>query len=176
MTTGKFKLSETIKFLSTQLNALTGHDKLSLQLTLAQPAQVCAGGRLSARVIIKNPERARLLNALSLHMEGAVQRGDRWQTYTETAEVAQNTSLGPDQELIVPLQLYIPEDAVLTEDGATWTLSARAVLDRAVDPRAQEAFSVLAPAPGGAEGPWESEHASALEVPQDEDDEDEPRA
>lgn len=153
MTTGKFKLSETIKFFSSQIQALSGHQPLSISLELDSPS-VHAGGRVSARIVLKNPERARQLNYLTILMEGTIQRDDKWRAYTENAEVAQNTSLAVDQALIIPVQLYIPEDAVLTEDGARWSLSVRAVLDKELDPRGELIFDVLEPLDGQEDGRW----------------------
>lgn len=156
MTTGKFKLSETIKFFSSQLQALSGQSPLKLTIEL-DDAQVRAGQRLTARVVLHNPERQRTLNYLVLHMEGTVQRDDKWRPYTETAEVGQNMVVGTNQALIFPVQLYIPEDAVLTEDGAAWSLSVRAVLDKALDPREQLDFSVIEPEEGQPDGRWFSD-------------------
>lgn len=59
--------------------------------------------------------------------------------------MAQDVQVDANHELIIPVVILIPEDAVLTEDGAKWTLSARVVLDGAVDPRDEIAFGVVAP-------------------------------
>jgi hypothetical protein len=81
-------------------------------------------------------------------MRGSVQREGKWVDYTEGAEVAQGTKLMADHELVIPLLLFIPEDAVLTEDGASWVVESRAVLDRLLDPRAAAPFTVALESPG----------------------------
>jgi hypothetical protein len=141
---GKFKLSDTLQFLTTKLNALTGTE-LGLALEVEGDA-VVAGEQLRARAIIRNPGKQRTIDYLVLTMEGQVQAEGGWRVYTEGAEVAHDRVLPPDQELVIPILLYIPEDAVLSSEGCEWALRARVSIDRAVDPRAEVAFVVVAAA------------------------------
>ncbi len=139
---GKFKLSDTLQFLSSKLNALTGAE---LGLTLeVEGESVKAGEQLKARAIVRSPGKARRIDYLVLTMDGQVQSEEGWRDYTEAAEVAHDKEVPADQELVIPILLYIPEDAALTEEGCSWTLRARVSLDRAVDPRAEVAFVVVA--------------------------------
>lgn len=137
----KFKLSETVRFLSRKLNAITGGGEVSLTLDM-EAEQIEPGSELTAHARLRSPEQARQLDHLVLGMRGTIQRDGQWRDYIESAEVAQRTELPADHELIIPIMLYIPEDAVLTEDGAHWHLEARAALDGSIDARAQLAFTI----------------------------------
>lgn len=139
----KFKLSDTVKFLTRQLNAVVGGGEVTLELEVETP-RVEAGGEVMARAVLRNPDEARQLDALVLGMSGQVQREGGWREYTESVEVGQGTQIAQGQELVVPIVIYIPEDAVLSEDGAEWQLEARAVLDKLIDPLAEASFEVIA--------------------------------
>ena len=138
----KFKLSDTVKFLTRKLNAVVGVKDTSVSIEIEQGV-VPPGGEVSAIVRVTcGGEASRTLDALVITMRGKVQRDGAWRDYTEAVEVGQGHALEPGHELVVPLLVYIPEDAVLSEDGAQWRFEARAVLDRAIDPRAEEGFEV----------------------------------
>lgn len=138
----KFQLSQTIRFLAKRLNVISGAGEATLAIEL-DPASVQAGHILKATLKLRNVDKPRTLDYLAITMEGKVQRDGAWRAYTEGAEVAQNTKLQADHELVIPLELYVPEDAVLSRDGAPWRLEARAVLDRLIDPLARVDFEVL---------------------------------
>lgn len=138
----KFKLSDTVKFLTRKLNAVVGVKDTDVTIEVTQ-TQVQPGGEVSASVRVAcGGEVSRTLDALVITMHGKVQRDGAWRDYTEAVEVGQGHELEPGHELVVPLEVYIPEDAVLSEDGAQWGFEARAVLDRAIDPRAVASFEV----------------------------------
>lgn len=142
MPEGKFKLSDTLKFLSQKLNKIVGHASIDVAIVLHTP-EVEAGHELDASVKLRNSDSERTLDYLALTMSGQVQRDGTWQEYTEAAEVAQNMIIPPEHELVIPLKLFIPQDAVLSEDGASWSIQARGVLDRSLDPRDEAVFIVL---------------------------------
>ena len=142
----KFKLSETLQFLSSKINAITGGG-VEVSVTFEQDV-VTPGEMLEARVSVRSPEKDRTIDYVALSMRGSVQREGKWVDYTEGAEVAQGTKLMADHEFVIPLLLFIPEDAVLTEDGASWVVESRAVLDRLLDPRAAAPFTVALESPG----------------------------
>ena len=137
----KFKLSETVRFLSRQLNAITGGGEVEISLEVDVEA-VAPGQDLRAHARLRSPERARTIDYIVIGMRGTVQRDGEWCDYTESAEIGQGAELPADHELVVPIVLHIPEDAVLSEDGARWLLESRAALDRLVDPRDQLEFTV----------------------------------
>jgi hypothetical protein len=137
---GKFKLSDTLQFLGSKLNALTG-TSLGLSLEVDGGA-VAPGEQLSARAIIRNPGKLRTIDYLVLTMDGQIQGEGGWQPHTEAAEVAHDKALPPDQELVIPITINIPHDAVLTAEGCEWVLRGRVSIDRAVDPRAEVGFVV----------------------------------
>jgi sporulation-control protein spo0M len=137
---GKFKLSDTLQFLGSKLNALTGTE-LGLSLEVVG-GEIKAGGQLEAKAVIRNPGKQRTIDYLVLTLDGQVQTGEGWRAYTEAAEVAHDKTLPPDQELVIPILLNIPEDAVLTSEGCEWVLRGRVSIDRAVDPRAEVVFRV----------------------------------
>ncbi len=150
MPVGKFKLSDTLGFLASRFSAITGGEvELSI---LLQDEQVEAGDVLQATIALRSPGKARAIDYLAITLEGQVQREDRWRDYTEGAEVAQDTIIAADHELLIPLLLHLPEDAVLSEDGATWTLRARAVIEQRLDPRAEAALEVVASSGGDKPG------------------------
>ncbi len=138
----KFKLSETLRFLSRQINAIAGAEDVDISLDF-EAEEISPGEEFAAKVRVVSPEEARTVTYVVLSLRGTVQRGGKWREYSETAEVAQGTELDADHEIVIPLVLYIPEDAVLTEDGAEWVIEARAVLDKLIDPRTQRSFSVV---------------------------------
>lgn len=138
----KFKLSDTVKFLTRKLNAVVGVKDTSVTIEIEQP-EVQPGAEVSASVrVVCGGEVSRTLDALVITMRGKVQRDNAWRDYTEAVEVGQGHVLEPGHELVVPLVVYVPEDAVLSEDGGQWGFEARAVLDRAIDPRAEASFEV----------------------------------
>lgn len=136
----KFKLSETLQLLTRRFNKIAGGE-VAIEVTFEGDV-VSPGDQLSARVTVRSPESSRTIDYLVIAMRGTVQREGKWREYTESAEVAQSTLLEADHELVVPLKLYIPEDAVLSEDGASWLVEARVVLDQLLDPRASAEFTV----------------------------------
>ena len=136
----KFQLSETIKFLSSKLNQIAGGE-LELTIELAQQ-RVSPGDHLDARVRLRSPHQSHTIEYIVIAMRGQIQRDDQWRDYTESAEIAQQAQVIEGHEIVVPVVLFIPEDAVLSEDGADWVLSAKAVLDRRIDPRNEQAFEV----------------------------------
>ena len=143
MAAGKFKLSETLKILTNQFNAIT-HQEIFLSLEMEERS-LQAGQALSARAVVRSPGEARTIDYLTLNLQGQVQRDGKWRDYTEGAEVAQGVALEADQELIIPVVILVPEDAVLSEDGGTWSLTARVVLNGAIDPRDELVFEVVSP-------------------------------
>ncbi|TXD38823.1 hypothetical protein FRC98_00010 [Lujinxingia vulgaris] len=138
----KIKLSETLRFLGTRLNKITGSD---LEFLLeVEEAQVRPGEAIHAEARVRSPESGeRELTHITISLRGQVQREGKWLDYDQRAEVAHNTHLPGGHEFVVPIEVLIPEDAVLSEDGATWSLRAQAVVDRSVDPRAEASFEVV---------------------------------
>ena len=143
MAAGKFKLSETLKVLTNRFNAIT-HQEIFLSLEMEERS-LKAGQALSARAVVRSPGEPRTIDYLTLNLQGQVQRDGKWRDYTEGAEVAQGVALEADQELIIPVVILVPEDAVLSEDGGAWSLTARVVLNGAIDPRDELVFEVIAP-------------------------------
>jgi hypothetical protein len=138
----KFKLSDTMQFLSGRFNAITGGE---VTLTLeAEATSVAAGKELRATAKLRSPDKDRQIEYLLISMKGLVQRDGKWREFTQSAEVAQATTLPADHEFVVPIVILIPADAVLTEDGGNWSLSARAFIDKTIDPRAEIGFAVAA--------------------------------
>lgn len=138
----KFKLSDTMQFLTGKLNAITGGE---VQLNLDLDADdVVAGKELRAQVRIRSPEKRRNIDYVEISIKGQVQREGKWEEWTQSAEVAHDTALPSDHEFIVPVVVLIPIDAVLTEDGGQWSIFARAFLDKKFDPRAETSFNVVA--------------------------------
>ena len=136
----KIKLSETLKFLTGRFNTITGGDlELSLEV---DHGYVKAGEQLSAQAKLRSPDRSRGLNYVMISVTGQVQRDGEWQDFVQTAEVAQEVRLPEDYEYVIPIVVHIPEDAVYTQDGAHWKVSAKASVEKAVDPKAEEAFEV----------------------------------
>lgn len=138
----KFKLSDTMQFLTGKLNAITGGE-VALQLVLDN-TEVVAGRELRAEVRVLSPEKDRNIDYLLISLEGTVQREGKWEEYVQSAEVAQDTALPADHEFMVPVVIVVPADAVLTEDGSRWRLYARAFLDKRFDPQAEQGFAVVA--------------------------------
>lgn len=137
----KFKLSDTMQFLSGKLNAVTGGEvELSLEL---DKTKIKAGEEIRAHARVRSPEKSRTIDYLLISLQGTVQREGKWKDYVQSAEVAQDTALPANHEFVVPIVILIPADAVLSEDGATWSVYARAFLDKKVDPRAERAFEVV---------------------------------
>jgi len=137
----KFKLSDTMQFLSGKFNAVTGGE-VELEVEL-DTTEIRAGDEVRAHARVKSPTKSRTIDYLLISLQGTVQREGKWKDYVQSAEVAQDTALPADHEFVVPIVILIPADAVLTEDGATWSLYARAFLDKKVDPRAEVAFKVV---------------------------------
>ena len=145
----KIKLSETLRFLTARLNAVTGGD-VELRLEIDEE-EVPAGEAIHARARVRSPQADHRLDYLRITMKGQVQREGRWREYVQSAEVAHETDLPADHEYVVPIVIVIPADAVLTEDGGIWSLRAQAFIDRKLDPRAEAAFAVIAGAPADAD-------------------------
>lgn len=136
----KFKLSDTMQFLSGRFNAIVGGE---VTLTLEADSQdVKAGEELRAFAKLRSPEKDRQIDYLLISLKGQVQRDGKWRDFAQSAEVAQATTLPADHEFVVPIVILIPSDAVLTEDGGSWSLSARAFVDKTIDPRAELAIKV----------------------------------
>lgn len=137
----KFKLSDTMRFLTGKINAITGGE---VSLTVHVPDEpVHAGGELRAEVRVRSPEKRRTIDYVQISIKGQVQRDGKWQDWVQSAEVAQDTALPEDHEFVVPVVVRIPVDAVLSEDNAQWSVYARAFLDKKFDPRAEAAFTVV---------------------------------
>ncbi len=141
MALGKFKLSETLRFLSHRINAIARRPNVSLDVE-PDGGPSHPGGDVSARVVLRSDDEAHTIDYIALTMRGTVQRDGAWRDYTEGAEVAQGMSVPASHEVVLPVIIYIPEDAVLSADGGSWVLEARAIVDGAVDPRAQLDFEV----------------------------------
>ncbi len=137
----KFKLSDTMRFLTGKINAITGGE-VSLTVHVTQDA-VRAGDELRAEVRVRSPEVRRNIDYVQISIKGQVQRDGKWHDWVQSAEVAQDTALPADHEFIVPVVVKIPVDAVLSEDNAQWSIYARAFLDKKFDPRAEAAFVVV---------------------------------
>jgi hypothetical protein len=137
----KFKLSDTMQFFTGKLNAITGGE-VDL-LVEVDDEKVKAGEELRARAVVRSPEKNRKIDYLLISLKGQVQRDGKWQDYVQSAEVAQDNALPADHEFVVPIVIRVPRDAVLTEDGGSWSIFARAYIDKTLDPRAESAFTVL---------------------------------
>lgn len=136
----KIKLSEKLKFLTGRFDRITGGE-LSLDLNVDR-GWVKAGQQLSAQARLRSPEEPRELEYVVISVEGQVQRGGEWRDFVQTAEVAQGVSLPADYEYVIPIVVHIPADAVFTQDGGRWRVSARAAIDKAIDARAKSEFEV----------------------------------
>lgn len=137
----KFKLSETMKFLTGKLNAITGGE-VSLNVQIPE-GPVAAGAELRGEVRVRSPQKRRNIDYIQISIKGQVQRDGKWEDWVQSAEVAQDTALPADHEFVVPVVVRIPADAVLSEDNGQWSLYARAYLDKKFDPRAEAAFIVI---------------------------------
>lgn len=137
----KLKLSDSFRTLTAKLQAITGGE-LEALLELETP-QVRPGGELLAKLRVRSPLRPRHIDYVQLNLEGQIQAEGRWQPYRQTVETAQERDVDSDHELLIPLVIVIPENAVLTADGAVWHLAARAAIDRAIDSRVSEIFEVV---------------------------------
>lgn len=137
----KFKLSDTVKFLTRKINAVVGAGEVHVVVDVTT-STVAPGGEVQATIRVGSAEKGHEISTLVIAMSGKVQRGQKWQDYNESVEVAQGYALEGGHELVIPVVIYIPEDAVLSEDGAQWGFEVRAVLDRAIDPRAEASFLV----------------------------------
>ena len=137
---GKIKLSDTMQFLSGKFNAITGG---GVELTLEVPDEQCTpGGELRAEAKVRWPHKSGKVEYLQISLKGQVQRDGKWQEFVQSAEVAHDMELRENHEFVVPIVIIIPGDAVLTEDGGTWSLFARAFIDKQFDPRAEVSFVV----------------------------------
>lgn len=137
----KFKLSDTMQFLTGKLNAITGGEvRLGIEI---ENENVPAGGELRAKVRVRAPEKRRNIDYVQISIRGQVQRDGKWKDWVQSAEVAHDTALPEDHEFIVPVVVRIPADAVHSEDNAVWSVFARAYLDKKFDPRAEEIFKVV---------------------------------
>lgn len=141
---GKIKLSQTLKFFSDKLNKIAGSE-FELELTLANDI-VQAGHTLTAQArLFTTNNRPRTLDYLDIRVSGQIQQDGRWRDYNQSAQIANNTPLPPDNTFVVPIVLNIPNNAVLSEDGANWTLRVQAIIDRTIDPRIETSFQVTTP-------------------------------
>lgn len=137
----KFKLSDTMQFLTGKLNAITGGEvELSVEV---ETATVAAGEELRARIRVRSPDKRRMIDYMQISLKGTVQRDGKWKDWVQSAEVAHDTALPQDHEFVVPVVVLIPPDSVLSEDGAHWSVFARAYLDQTIDPRAECGFKVV---------------------------------
>lgn len=141
MAEGKYGLSETLQLLERRVRALTGHD-ITLALEL-DTTTVRAGEAAHLRAIIRSLDTPRTLDYVVLALDGFVQTDAAWRRYTESAEVAQETPMAANTELVLPATIHIPEHAVLTADGARWTISARVALDNALDATAEVDLEIV---------------------------------
>lgn len=136
----KFKLSNTMQFLTGKINAITGGEvEIGVEL---DTESVGPGTELRGKVRVRSPGKARTIDYVQISLKGTVQRDGKWQDWVQSAEVAHDTELPEDHEFVVPVVVRIPADAVLSEDGARWSLFARAFLDKKFDPRAERGFTV----------------------------------
>jgi len=138
---GKIKLSDTMQFLSGKFNTIAGGG-VDLVLEMSGD-EIRIGGELRASAHVKWPRKAGKIDYLQISLKGQVQRDGKWQPYVQSAEVAHGKDLPENHEFIVPIIIVIPEDAVLSEDGANWSLYARAFINKQFDPRAEISFQVL---------------------------------
>lgn len=136
----KFKLSDTMRFLTGKLNAIAGGE-VALDVVIPQDV-VLAGGELRAEVRVRSPQRQRMIDYVQISIRGHVQREGKWQEWVQSAEVAQDTELPADHEFVIPVVVQLPIDAILSEDNGQWSVFARAYLDRKFDPRAEKTFTV----------------------------------
>jgi hypothetical protein len=137
----KIELSETLRILTSKLQGITGGE-VELNLEIDTP-ELTPGSDLEARALVRCPSEGRTLEYLRLDVEGVVQVEDGWRDYRQVVETAQKTEMPADHEFVVPMLVQIPENAVLTEDGANWVIEARAALDRTLDTRARAEFDVV---------------------------------
>lgn len=138
---GKIKLSDTMQFLSGKFNTIAGG---GVDLVLEMPEhKISIGGELRASARVKWPRKAGKIDYLQISLKGQVQRDGKWEKYIQSAEVAHEKELPENHEFVVPIIIVIPEDAVLTEDGANWSLFARAFINKQFDPRAELDFQVI---------------------------------
>lgn len=138
---GKFDISGTLRLLTGKINEISGND---LELTVdVLEETVQAGEEIRGRIVIRTPEKSRMLNHLSVTLKGQIQRDETWQDYVRSAEVAHGTKLVEGHEFVVPVILRIPNRAVLTRDGAKWYIAARASIEHAIDPSGQATFTVI---------------------------------
>ncbi len=140
---GTIKLSQTLKFFSDKLNKIAGSE-FELELTLDTDI-VQAGQTLTAEArLIATNNKPRTLDYLDIRVNGQIQQDGRWNDYTLSAQIAKDTPLPPNKSFVVPIVLNIPNNAVLSEDGAKWTLRVQAIIDRTIDPRIETRFQVTA--------------------------------
>ena len=91
----KFKLSETMKFLTGKLNAITGGE---VSLTVHIPDEpVSSGGELRGEVRVRSPQKRRNIDYVQISIKGQVQRDGKWKDWVQSAEVAQDTALPEEQ-------------------------------------------------------------------------------
>ncbi len=139
---GKIKLSNTLRFMTAKLNRITGGD-MDLVLT-SKDESVMAGEVIRASATVSAPEGDdRTLTCVTISLTGEVQRGGRWEKYTQRAETAQEVMLPAGHEYVIPIVIKIPREAVLTEDGGNWRLRAQAVVDTTIDPRDELVVTVV---------------------------------
>jgi hypothetical protein len=103
---------------------------------------VLAGGEVRAKARLASPGKDRVVKHILISLTGQVQRDGQWQDYVQSAEVAHQTPLPAEKEFVVPIVVHIPRDAVLTEDGGTWSLFARAFIAKTSDPKDRAEFVV----------------------------------
>lgn len=139
----KIKLSDTLRFLSAQLNTFRG-GSLELEI-LVDDDQVVAGEVLRARAALRAPEGKNcMLNRVTISLRGEVQRGGKWESYAQRAEAAHDVPLPGGHEYVIPIVIKIPTEAVLSEDGGNWRLRCQALVDGEIDPRDEATVNVVA--------------------------------
>ena len=139
---GKIKLSKTLQFLKARLNKIAGAE-LDFELLLEDETAE-TGGVVRARAVVRAPEgRDRTLTCVTIGLYGQIQTEDRWEDYAQRAEAAHDVPLPGGHEYVIPIVIKIPNNAVLSEDGANWRLRAQAVVDRTIDPRDEVQVTVI---------------------------------
>ena len=136
----KLKLSDTMQLLSGKFQTLTGLD-VGVVVEM-ETARVRPGGEVRAKARVASPGKDRRLDHLLISLTGQVQRDGKWRDYVQSAEVAHETPLLAEKEFVVPVVVHNPSDAVLSEDGGTWSLFARAYISKTSDPKDRAEFVV----------------------------------
>lgn len=138
----KIKLSDALKALTGQFNAITGTE-LEFELVIDDD-EVAAGSVLRARAVVSSPEDTeRTLSCVRIELHGQVQSDGQWDEYTERAETAHDIPLPAESAYVIPIVIKIPAHAVFSRHGAHWRLRAQAVVDRTIDPRDEISITVV---------------------------------